>query len=126
MRFPGKRRLAEYLNEVESWNKDHDETDENYFHQVCFIYVPLLELVPPGELWDNVLLSYISFLKQSMVEKESPPEWYLEVDRLLELRDAEPEVREKVWAMVKAKGDLIMSMYVDLERMTGGRAGAAR
>ena len=89
MRFPGKRRLAEYLNEVESWNKDHDETDENYFHQVCFIYVPLLELVPPGELWDNVLLSYISFLKQSMVEKESPPEWYLEVDRLLELRDAE-------------------------------------
>jgi hypothetical protein len=68
----------EYLNEVESWNKDHDETDENYFHQVCFIYVPLLELAPPGELWDNVLLSYISFLKQSMVEKESPPEWYLE------------------------------------------------
>jgi hypothetical protein len=116
----------EYLNEVESWNKDHDETDENYFHQVCFIYVPLLELAPPGELWDNLLLSYISFLKQSVVEKESPPEWYLEVDRLLELGDAGPEVLEKVWATVKAKGDLMMSMYVDLERMTGGREGTGR
>ena len=61
-----------------------------------------------------------------MVEKESPPEWYLEVDRLLELRDAEPEVRGNVWAMVKAKGDLVMSMYVDLKRMTGGRAGVAQ
>jgi hypothetical protein len=40
----------EYLNEVESWKKDNDETAEDYFHQVCFIYVPLLELVPPNEL----------------------------------------------------------------------------
>ncbi len=112
----------EYLNEVESWNKDHDETDENYFHQVCFIYTPLIELVPPGELWDNVLESYISFLKQSVVEKDSPPEWYLEVNRLLELSEAEPAAREKVLEMVKAKGDLVMSMFVDLQPLTGPRS----
>jgi hypothetical protein len=111
----------EYLNEVESWNKDHDETEENYFHEVCYIYKPLLELVPAGELWDNVLESYINFLKQSAVEKESPPEWYMEVRGLLELEDAEPAVREKVWAAVKAKGDLVMSMYVDLDRLAGPR-----
>jgi hypothetical protein len=107
----------EYLNEVESWNKDHDETEENYFHEVCFIYVPLLELVPQGELWDNVLESYIRFLKQSEVEKESAPEWYFEFRWLLELEDAEPAAREKVQLTVKAKGDLVMSMYADLNRL---------
>jgi len=109
----------EFLNEVESWNKDHDETEENYFHEVCFIYVPLLELVPPGELWDNVLESYINFLKQSAIKKESPPEWYFEVRRLLELQDAEPATQEKIRGAVKAKGDLVMSMYVDLDRLAG-------
>jgi hypothetical protein len=111
----------EFLNEVESWNKDHDETEENYFHEVCYIYAALMELVPPGELWDSVLESYISFLKQSAVEKENPAEWYLEVRQLLEPRDAEPAAREKVWGAVKAKGDLVMSMYADLDRLAGSQ-----
>jgi hypothetical protein len=118
-RLSWQTEAREYLNEVESWNKDHDETAENYFHQVCFIYVPLLELVPPGELWDKVLESYISFLKQSEVERQSPPEWYFELRRLLELRDAEPAIQERVRLTVKAKGDLVMSMYVDLDRLAG-------
>jgi len=102
----------DYLNQVQSWNKDHDETEENYFHEVCYIYHPLLELVPPGELWESVLESYIGFLKQSRMERENPPEWYFEVRRLLE-----PE-REKAWRTVQAKGDLVMSMYVELDRLT--------
>ena len=101
------------LNQVQSWNKDHDETEENYFHEVCYIYHPLLELVPEGELLESVLESYIAFLKQSRVERENPPEWYFEVRRLLE-----PE-REKVWRAVQAKGDLVMSLYVELDGMTG-------
>lgn len=117
--LPWQMEAREYLNEVESWNKDHDETNENYFHEVCFIYTPLLELVPPGELWDAVLDSFISFLKQSVVEKESPPEWKMELHRLLELEEAEPAAREKVVRAVQAKGDLVMSMYVELDRLTG-------
>ncbi len=112
----------EYLNEVESWNKDHDETEENYFHEVCFIYTPLLVLVPPGELWDNVLASYVSFLKQSVVEKDSPPEWYLEVSRLIRLDEADSAAQERVWQTMKSKGDIVMSMYVDLERLAETRA----
>ena len=99
----------------------HQSVAYTYFHEVCFIYVPLLELVPPGELWDNVLESYIRFLKQSEVEKESAPEWYFELRRLLELDDAEPATQEKVRLAVKAKGDLVMSMYVDLDRLAGSQ-----
>jgi hypothetical protein len=117
--LPWQVEARDYLNGVESWNKDHDETEENYFHQVCFIYVPLLELVPPGELWASVLESYINFLKQSVVQKESPPEWYMEVRRLLELEDAEPAAREKALKAVQAKGDLVMSMFVQLDGLTG-------
>lgn len=119
--LPWQIEAREYLNEVESWNKDHDETEENYFHEVCFIYEPLLELVPKGELWDSVLASYVSFLKQSAVEKENPPEWYLEFDRLLHLRRDQPAVPAKISEMVKSKGDLAMSMYVDLERLVGSQ-----
>jgi hypothetical protein len=111
-KLPWQIEAREYLNQVQSWNKDHDEMEENYFHEVCYIYHPLLELVPPGELWESVLDSYIGFLKQSRVERENPPEWYFEVRRLLE-----PE-REKVWRNVQANGDLVMSMYVELDRLT--------
>jgi hypothetical protein len=106
-----------FLNEVESWKKDHDETEENYFHQVCFVYTPLLELVPPGQLWESVLQSYVSFLKDPAMQKGSPPEWYLEVSRLIQLPDADPATRTKVLETIKARGDIVMSMYVDLERL---------
>jgi hypothetical protein len=105
----------DYLNQVQSWNKDHDETEENYFHEVCYIYHPLLEIVPEGELRDSVLESYISFLKQSRMERDNPPEWYFEVRQLLE-----PE-REKVWRTVQGKGELVMSMYVELDGLTGAK-----
>ena len=104
-----------FLDEVQSWEKDHDETEEDYFHQVCFIYTPLLELAPPGQLWESVLQSYVSFLKDPVVQKESPPEWYLEVSRLIDLRDADPATRAKALETIKARGDLVMSMYVDLQ-----------
>ena len=121
--LPWQIEAREYLNQVESWNKDHDETEENYFHQVCFIYEPLLELVPKGELWDSVLASYISFLKQSAVEKaESARSGTWKSNRLLELRRSEPAVHARISEMVKAKGDMVMSIYVDLERLIGAQS----
>jgi hypothetical protein len=69
-----------------------------------------------------VLASYLTFLKQSLVEKESPPEWYLEVSRLMRLEEADPATQAKVWETMKSKGDMVMSMYVDLERLAGPRA----
>jgi hypothetical protein len=69
-------------------------------------------------LWDNVLASYISFLKQSPLAKANAPEWYLEYSRILTLRRDDP-VHGKISEMLKTKGDIVMSMYVDLERLTG-------
>ncbi len=112
-----QREAREYLNNVENWKKDHDETEENYFHQVCFIYTPLLELVPPGQLWDSVLQSYVAFLSQSVVQKASPPEWYLHVSRLMKLQGADATTREKVLETMKTRGDIVMAIYVGLEHV---------
>ena len=43
----------DFLNEVEKWKGEHDETESNYFDQVCFIYIPLVELMPPGAVRDK-------------------------------------------------------------------------
>jgi len=58
-------------------------TRESYFHEVCFMYAGLLDIAPSGSLREHVLHSYIDFLKNSEVERGSPPEWYLEVSRLM-------------------------------------------
>ena len=42
----------------------------------------------------------------------------MEVRRLIQLRDAESGARERVCAAIKANGDIVMSMYADLERLT--------
>lgn len=104
----------DFLNEVEKWKGEHDETQSNYFDQVCFIYIPLVELMPPGALRDKVLASYIRFLGSSPIQKINPPEWYLEVNRLLNLQDAGPEDQARIRREILDGGDDVMRLYAEV------------
>jgi hypothetical protein len=87
----------QFLTSLEEWKQDNDEPAESYFHEVCFMYKGLLDIVPAGSLRDGVLDSYIGFLKNSEVEHGSPPEWYLQVSRLIKgTIDASEQERSRI------------------------------
>lgn len=108
----------EFLTRVEEWKQDNDEPSEAYFHEVCFTYMGLLDIVPPGALREHLLHSLIDFLKNSEVEHNSPPEWYLEVSRLMQgTTDAPPAEAARIRNELRARGDPVMILLIDVQKL---------
>jgi hypothetical protein len=107
----------QFLNELDRWSRNHEEPEDDLFHQMCLQFAALLNIIPPGPLHDSVLQSYISFLKTSPMQHESPPEWLVHVKRLFRITDAGPEQLEHLRAEVRRSGSLAMSLYAELARL---------
>ena len=75
-------RVRMYLNELSKWTADGDESESEVFHQKCVLYKVLLDRVPNGNLKQEVLRTYISFLHSSQMQKDSFIEWYFYVNGL--------------------------------------------
>jgi hypothetical protein len=88
---------------------------------VCFTYIPLIELAPPGELQQTALKSFLEFLKRSPMERSNPPEWLMEFFRLLEHSDGTPEGKTVIREEIKRSGDLVMNLYLELDRIAPKR-----
>jgi hypothetical protein len=115
----------EFLSRLEQWKQDNDEPAESYFHEVCFMYAGLLDIAPSGSLREHVLHSYIDFLKNSEVEHGSPPEWHLEVSRLMNgATDATSGEISRVKNEMRARGDPVMILLVDVQRTLAAQAPA--
>jgi len=90
------------------------------------MYSGLLDIAPPGSLREHVLHSYIDFLKNSEVEHGSPPEWYLEVSRLMNgATDATAGDVSHVQNEMRARGDPVMILLVDVRRVLAAKASIA-
>jgi hypothetical protein len=111
----------DFLKDLERWKNDHDETEASYFHQVCLIYQPLIELTPAGALRNSMVRSYLTYLVQSSMRQASPPEWLMHVQRLFRLTDSTPAEHAWMRAEIRATGDLVMSLYADLSEIAPSR-----
>ncbi len=109
--------MRDYLKDLERWSKDHDETEANYFHMASETYGTLIELIPAHDLRGEILRSYIAFLRQSPLERDNPAEWYLEANRLINFHGTSQAERAWIRDEIKASGDLVMSLYIDLDTL---------
>jgi len=105
-----------FIDELENWKKDQDVTEANYFHQVCMLYTQFIRAIPPGPMYDRVLHSHVLFLRGALIQKDSPPEWYVELNRLIHLYGASPAELARIGEEIKKSGDDLMALYVDLSR----------
>jgi hypothetical protein len=87
------------------------------------IYGQLFEMIPGRSLRSEVLRSDLAFLSQSPMLRQNPPEWFSEVKGLL--RHPAVSAADKAWIRdeMKASGDMVMSLYVDAERLAPSRDG---
>lgn len=113
-----ERSVREYLKDLQPWNSDYEESEANYFHMAAIIYHALVELIPARDLKTEVLRSYISFLAGSPMRRDSPPEWYMHARLTLKgMRDLTPEERTWIRDEIKAGGDVVMSVLIDMETL---------
>lgn len=80
-----QERMLIYLRQLEDWNGGSEASAIDYFHQKSVLYFALAKIVPPGHLRERVVTSYISFINDSNVIKESRIEWLLHERELLSL-----------------------------------------
>jgi hypothetical protein len=115
-------RAVAFLDELENWKKDQDVTGASYFYQVCMLYTQFIRAIPPGPMYDRVLHSHVLFLRGALIQKDSPPEWFLEFNRMIHLYGASPAELARIGDEIKKSGDDLMALYVDLRRFEKTRA----
>jgi hypothetical protein len=119
-------KVRDYLKNLEDWKSSHDESETNYFHMSAELYSALIQLIPPGQLRSEVLRSDLAFLRQSALERENPAEWLKEVNQLIRSNpnDADRgQNRNEIRDEIKASGDAVMSLYIDVAALTPPSAG---
>jgi hypothetical protein len=107
--------LRDFLTVVETKTRDWDESEALHFHKVSFTYIPLIDLAPPGELQDTIVRSFVGFLRRSPVERNSPPEWFMEFTRLVLHGDGTQQGRNRILEEIGRTGDSVMNLYLELD-----------
>jgi hypothetical protein len=78
--------LRSYLNELSLWNSTEERSESDYFQQKCRLYDAMLEaVVPHGQVYEEVLNAFTSFLHESQIQRSHRIEWILQIDLLIGL-----------------------------------------
>jgi hypothetical protein len=72
------------LDDMEHWYESDEQDSASYYHERCILLSDLLEQLPPGPLYDRVLMLWINTLEASSLQWDSPAEWYYGVKRFLD------------------------------------------
>jgi len=82
---PSDEQILNYLRQLEDWDGKSETSLIDYFHQKCVLYLSLARIAPAGRPGEQVMTSYINFLNQPAIIKESRIEWMLHAGELLGL-----------------------------------------
>ena len=105
----------EYLNKVERWSRDIDQSNREIFFQKAEFHGALVYTTPNGKLRESMLESYVKFLSTSSMERESPPEWAMWVNRLI---GAAGISNRRDWLdQIERAGDAAIAAYCQLARV---------
>jgi hypothetical protein len=105
----------QFLNKLERWSKELGHTNRELFFEKAQWYGALVYAAGDGELRHLFLDSYVKFLAASPVERESPPEWVMWLNRLIGAADIGDR---KAWLdAIQNAGDSTIAIYCRLERL---------
>jgi hypothetical protein len=115
-----QQQLADYLRQLGEWGPGQEKSEADYYHQKCVVYEALVELIPPGPERDTVLLSYLDFIGNSSLQQQSPAEWFMHAQSMLQrVRLTNSGEPNKLLEGFQKSGNPILSLYAMLERTFG-------
>jgi hypothetical protein len=109
-----REQAAQFLNALAAWESGHEKSEADFFHQKAVLFSGLIELIPPGDLRDRVLHSFLDFLRQNRMQRESRVEWFFHARQLMQVRGKDD--RPKVIEAMGNSGDPVLQLYAALER----------
>ncbi len=110
-----QQKMLDYLRQLEAWDGRNENSEVDYFHQKCVLYLALARIAPPGEAGDQVMLSYINLLNQNTALRESRIEWLLHANELLGLvRDRQGDERAKLLDLLLYSKNPTLEVYARL------------
>jgi len=77
-------RVQHMLDDMDDWKVTDEQESADYYHQRCMLLYHTLETVPPGPLYDRILLVWIATFEDSPLQWDRPAEWYYEVLQFIE------------------------------------------
>jgi hypothetical protein len=112
-----QQQVADYLNYLDGWGADQENSETDYYHEKSTVLMALIELVPAGPLNDKLLADYVDFVSNSNLYRQSPAEWFVEPQMLLERLQANRIVHAKILEAYQGSGNPVLSLEVALERV---------
>ncbi|MEO7658774.1 MAG: hypothetical protein ABIV48_04085 [Pyrinomonadaceae bacterium] len=110
--------LLKFLEQMDEWKPDDEETETDYLHQRCVLYDGLLDLTPSGAMRAVVLQDYALFLRDSNMQKESPVQWLQYVKFLLRTgKTLKGEEHAEFMNILSGAGNQVFPLYIDLDRL---------
>ena len=113
-----QQQVADYLNQLAGWSADQEHTESDYYHEKATVLLSLIELVPSGPQSDSILADYLSFISSSNLYQQSPAEWYLEPQTLLERFRPGTPMRSKLLDAFQTSGNPVLGLTATLEKAT--------
>lgn len=111
--------LSGFLEQMNSWKPQDENTEFDYLHQRSVLYYGLFDLVPPGPLLGTVLRDYALFLRDSRMQKDDSANWLhyvkLAMARSKKLNGKEYDEFVSIFA---GAGNLAFQLYLDVERLS--------
>jgi hypothetical protein len=111
-----QQQIDDYLNQFAGWTADQEPSEADYYHEKCTVLMSLIELVPPGPESDKIISDYVGFISNSNLYQQSPAEWFLEPQALLDRFQTSKAMRAKILDAYQSSGNPVLSLEVALEK----------
>jgi hypothetical protein len=120
-----QQRLADYMSALAAWGPAAEKFETDYYNEKCLVYIALVELIPPGPQRDKTLDSFVDFVSGSSLQQQSPVEWFLQANAMLErLRPLNNGGPDKVLEAFERSGNPVLILETTIEKTLGAKAPA--
>ena len=109
-----QQQLADYLGRLNTWTPGLEKSEADYYHQKCDVYQSLVELVPAGPQQDRLLEDYVAFLSNSNFYQQSPVEWFVGPEALMERVQGDGKQLRNVLAAFLNSGNPVLALEARL------------
>lgn len=114
-----QQKLMKFLEQMNEWKPEDEETEADYLHQRCVLYRGLIDLTPPGPMLSSILQNYALYLRDSKMQKESPLQWLNYVKFLMKIgkNNLKGKDYDNFINILGSSGHPVFQLYIDLERL---------
>ena len=114
-------RLTDYLGDLEDWTPGQELSDTVYYHQKCLVFEALAELIPAGPQREKVLLDFLNFIGNSNLQRQSPVEWFIQANSVLERIRHSNDAFSKLSEAYQHSGNSMLALEIALEMTLGAK-----